>query len=139
MTTTEGSIVLMRRDLCNGKPEQFVSRLKAYLAGIPSKLRTHVSQYENYYHTIFYCIMSLIGLNVKVEYNTSSGFIDVIIETKDYIYIIELKVNGSAAVAMRQIEKKGYAAPFAMDPRKLFKVALGFSKKTASITSSIIF
>ncbi len=139
MTTTEGSIVLMRRDLCNGKPEQFVARLKAYLAGIPSKLRTHVSQYENYYHTIFYCIMSLIGLNVKVEYNTSSGFIDVVIETKDYIYIIELKVNGSAAVAMRQIEKKQYAAPFAMDPRKLFKVALGFSKKTASITSSIIF
>ena len=138
MTTTEGSIGLMRRDLSNGKPEQFMARLKAYLAGIPSKLRTHVSQYENYYHTIFYCIMSLIGLDVKVEYNTSSGFIDVIIETKDYIYIIELKVNGSAAVAMRQIEKKGYAAPFAMDPRKLFKVALGFSKKTASITSSII-
>ncbi len=135
---SEGSIVFMRRDLCNGKPEEFVARLKTYLAGIPSKLRVNVSKYENYYHTIFYCIMSLIGLDVKVEYNTSTGFIDVVIETKDYIYIIELKINGSATVAMRQIEKKQYAAPFALDSRKLFKVALGFSKKTASITSSII-
>lgn len=131
-------ITQMRQSLRNGRPEDFLSQLKTYLSSIPSKLRTRVSEYENYYHTIFYCIMSLIGLEINVEYNTSAGFIDVVIETKDYIYIIELKINGSAATAMRQIEKKHYAAPFALDARKLFKIGIGFSKKTANITSTQI-
>lgn len=128
-------INLMRGALLRGDPQDFVARLKAYLSGIPSDLRVHVSKYENYYHTIFYCIASLIGLDVNVEYNTSRGFIDMLIRTPEYIYVIELKVNGSAAVAMRQIEKMGYAEPFVTDPRTLYLIGLGFSKKTASISS----
>lgn len=125
----------MRQALLRGNPEDFVARLKAYLSGIPSELRINVSKYENYYHTVFYCIASLIGLDVNVEYNTSRGFIDMLIRTPEYIYIIELKVNGSATIAMRQIEKMGYAEPFATDSRTLYLIGLGFSKKTASISS----
>lgn len=125
----------MKIALSEGKPEDFVSLLKAYLSGIPSDLRINVAKYENYYHTIFYCIASLIGLDINVEYNTSRGFIDMLIRTRAYVYIIELKVNGSATVAMRQIEKMGYADPFATDPREVYLIGIGFSKKTASISS----
>lgn len=135
---SEAKIQQMRTSLTDGKPDKFVSLLKAYLSDIPSNLRVNVSKYENYYHTIFYCIASLIGLDVSVEYNTSQGFIDMLIKTSGFIYIIELKVNGSAATAIRQIEKKGYAEPFATDPRHLYQIGLGFSKKTATISSSKI-
>ena len=125
----------MRQAVLSGNPEDLVARLKAYLSGIPSELRKNVSKYENYYHTIFYCIASLLGLDVNVEYNTSRGFIDILIRTAEYIYVIELKVNGSAGMAMRQIERKGYADQFATDPRAIYLIGLGFSKKTASISS----
>lgn len=135
---SEAVIARMRDSLRKGRPEEFVALLRSYLAGIPSRLRVRVSQYENYYHTIFYCITSLIGLDVDAEYNTSRGFIDILVKTPDYIYVIELKVNGSAAIAMRQIEKMGYADQFSTDPRRLYLISLGFSKKTANLTSSKI-
>ena len=134
----DGTISLIRNDLKQGRPAEATDRLGAFLSGIPSRLRTNVSRYENYYHTIFYCIASLIGLDTDVEYNTSEGFIDMTIKTDRFIYVIELKINGDAEDAMRQIEEKHYAAPFATDPRRLFKVGLGFSRKTATIQTVII-
>ena len=131
-------VIHMRESLRKGDPERFVGLLRSYLSGIPSRLRTRVSGYENYYHTIFYCIASLIGLDTEVEYNTSEGFIDIVVRTSGYIYVIELKVNGSAATAMRQIEKRHYASPFATDPRPVYRIGLGFSKKTATISSFLI-
>ena len=93
---------------------------------------------ENYYHTIFYCLTKLIGLDVEAEYSTSDGFIDMLIKTSDYIYLIELKVNGTAEDAMAQIEEKHYAAPFDSDSRKVFKIGIGFSTETHNISSWII-
>lgn len=55
------------------------------------------------------------------------------IQTKDYIYILELKVDKSAEKALQQIEEKQYAAPFAADPRKLFKIGVRFSSKEHGI------
>ncbi len=132
------AITLMRESLKRGEPDKFIDQLKAFLAGIPSKLRTRIAQYENYYHTIFYCIASLIGLDVSVEYNTSEGFIDLLIRTSRYIYIIELKINGNAESAIQQIVDKHYTHPFTTDPRHLYKIGIGFSKETHNIDSFII-
>lgn len=137
-SNVEVAIIKMRETLKKGEPEKFIAQLKAFLAGIPSKLRTRVSKYENYFHTIFYCIASLIGLQVDVEYNTSEGFIDMLIRTPNFIYIIELKINGDAESAIKQIEEVHYADQFASDTRRLYKIGIGFSKKTSNITSVII-
>ena len=42
-------------------------------------------------------------------------------------------MNGTLEEAIRQIEEKGYAKPFAHDPRKLVKLAVNFSSKTRNI------
>ena len=39
----------------------------------------------------------------------------------------------TAAVALQQIEEKGYAQPFASDPRQLFKIGINFSTDTKLI------
>lgn len=130
--------VKMRRYLEEGEPEKFIIELKSYLSGIPSRLRSRVSRYENYYHTIFYCLVSLLGMNVEAEHNTSEGFIDLLIKTKEYIYIIELKVNGSAKDAIEQIDGKHYASKFDPDRRNIIKIGIGFSKSTGSIEDYII-
>ena len=68
-----------------------------------------------------------MGFYTQVELPTSDGRIDVVIQTTDYIYIIECKLDGSAEDALQQIESKNYAAPFAMDKRTIIKLGINFS------------
>lgn len=133
-----GTIYDMEDALEAGEPEQFVKLMNTFLADIPNQLHRYVAKYENYYHTIFYCLTKLMGLDVEAEYSTSEGFIDILVKTADYIYVIELKINGTADDAMRQIEERHYTAPFSADHRRMIKIGLGFSAETHSISSSLI-
>ena len=59
---------------------------------------------------------------------------DCIVEVPDYVYIFEFKLDGSAQEALQQIEEKGYARPYAADPRKLFRIGINFSSETGTIS-----
>lgn len=135
---TTSTLNAMIDALENGEPEGFVNCLKSYFAAIPPELKRRVSRYENYYHTVIYCLLSLLGLETRAEYGTGAGYIDLVIRTQDYVYVIELKLNGSANDALEQIERKNYCAPFMLDPRKLYSIGLGFSKEIQNIDSFII-
>ena len=67
-----------------------------------------------------YVMCKLMGQYVQVERHTSNGRMDIVVQTDKCVYIIELKMDASADEALQQIEEKGYAKPFAADPRKLF-------------------
>lgn len=59
----------------------------------------------------------------------------ILIQTSDYIYIIECKLDGSAEEAMQQIETKNYAPPFGMNKRTIIKLGINFSNKTRGVES----
>lgn len=89
---------------------------------------------ERYFHYTFYLIMRLISVyTVYTEKVQSHGRVDCVIETPDYVYIFEFKLDGTAAEAMQQIEDKGYAKEYASDKRKLYKIAAVFSSETGTI------
>ena len=71
----------------------------------------------------------------QVELPTSDGRMDVIIQTSNYIYIIECKLDGSAEEALQQIEEKNYASPFGMNKRTIIKLGINFSSKTRGVES----
>lgn len=131
-------LIDMKKNLQEGKPQDFIHSLKGYFANIPVDLKKRVSRYENYYHTIIYCLLSLLGLETKAEYGVAAGYVDLIIQTDSIIYIIELKLNGKASDAMQQIVDKGYCDPFIDDRRRIIRIAIGFSKKSQNITDYII-
>jgi hypothetical protein len=64
---------------------------------------------ENYFHTIIYLSLSLIGYNTKSELLNSRGRLDLALIFPDKVYIVEFKCNSSADVAINQIKEKGYA------------------------------
>ena len=78
-------------------------------------------------------IFDLLSQHVHTERQTSNGRIDLLLENKDYIYVIELKIDATADEALQQIEDVGYARPFTADPRKIFKIGVSFSTKTRRI------
>ena len=82
---------------------------------------------EVYFHNAISLLFMLMGFYVDVERRTTDGRIDMLVQTSDYIYIFEFKIDQSADVALNQIEEKGYAKAFDADKRKLFKVGVNFS------------
>ena len=124
--------------ILEGSPEKLISCLSSFLASIPSGLHKHTGRYESHYQLILYLLFRLIGTSVSVEYQTSDGFIDILIKTDRYIYLMELKVDGTASEALAQIEEKGYALPFSSDPRPLFRLGLSFDSKTKRIKEFLI-
>lgn len=111
-------------DLRTGHPEQFMQRMATLFADTDYKI---VGNSELYFQNAFYLVAKMMGFYTKVERTTSNGRMDLTIETNDYIYIVEFKLDGSAEAALQQINEKGYALPFAMDSRKLYKIGVNFS------------
>ncbi|MCM1109672.1 MAG: PD-(D/E)XK nuclease domain-containing protein [Clostridium sp.] len=75
----------------------------------------------------------MIGYDARAEYHTSEGSIDMVIPAGNYLYVIELKINGEAKDAMRQIETKRYAAQFDNNGRQVIKIGIGFARKSHTI------
>ena len=71
--------------------------------------------------------------NTLVERETSEGTSDCVRECPDYVYILEFKLNGSAAAALKQIEDKGYAKPYMADRRKVICLGINFSSEKGTI------
>ena len=123
-------------NLKKGNIEDFRIGLTSFLASIPYTMRRKENERERerYFHYTFYLIMRLIGVyTVYTEKVQSHGRVDCIVETPEYIYIFEFKLDGSVDDAMRQIEEKGYAREYESDNRKLYKIGAVFSSETGTI------
>ncbi|MDE7350879.1 MAG: ATP-binding protein [Muribaculaceae bacterium] len=131
----EGVVFKINKAIRNGDPDKMMKSLAAYFAGIPYDLKL---DNENNFHNAFYILTTLIGIDAKAEAHTSDGRIDLLIETPKYIYVIELKYDGTPEEALRQIEEKGYARKFAADSRKLFKIGVNFSSESRRIEGWIV-
>ena len=114
----------------NGQPEEFMTLLQAFYADADYQL---TGKLEVYFQNSLMVLFRLMGFYVEMERHTSRGRMDVTLQTKDYVYIMELKVDKSAGEALQQIEDRQYAAPFAADPRKLFKIGVCFSSEERGI------
>lgn len=118
------------KEIRGGKAEDFMRRMEAFFAQGDYAL---MGDKELYFQNAMYVFFMLLGLYVEVERHTTDGRMDMLVKTGEYIYIFELKMDGSAAAALRQIEDKGYARPFARDPRRLFKIGVNFSSQKGCI------
>lgn len=116
--------------ITEGNPKSFMQILSSLFANTSYQIQ---GETEKDFQYAMYIISALLGEYVQVERSTSNGRIDLIIQTKEFIYIFELKVNADADVALRQIDEKGYARPFEGDSRKLFKIGVNFSTATRRI------
>ena len=128
-TGNEGAPMYVRNfvlALRNGRPEQFMKRMQVLFADTDYKI---VGNAELYFQNAFYIVTKLLGFYTEVERTISDGRIDMIVKTKDYIYIFEFKYDQNADIALQQIENKGYAQPFVTDGRKIVKIGVNFSRE----------
>ena len=123
------------QDVESGNPERFMQRMKAFFADTSYQV---VGNAELYFQNAMYLVFKIMGFYTQVERPTSDGRIDAVIHTPDYIYIIECKLDRTAEEALRQINDSDYAAPFAMDKRRIYKIGVNFSSQTRGVEQWII-
>lgn len=111
--------------------EQALTLMRAYLAGVSYRLSNMT---ERDVQTIFYLVFSLIGSFIKVEEESAHGRADVVITLPSVVYVMELKFDGSADAALRQIDEKGYLIPYTADGKRLVKVGVNYSSEERTIT-----
>ena len=125
-------IISLDRCIEQGDTDGIQDILTALFASIPYTSLT--DPFEHYFETVIYLVFTLLGKYTKCEVHSAKGRADCIVETKDFVYIFEFKLDKSADEALSQIEEKGYAKPYAADLRKFYKVGVNFDSKERNIT-----
>ena len=109
---------------------KFIAALKRFYDKFPYTL---VNNNERHYQAVFFTILTLVGADVSPELPTSDGRIDMVMKTRQSIYVFELKYKRDAETAMEQINAKNYLKAFTDDRRRKYKVAINFSDDQRSI------
>ena len=110
---------------------RFFALFNTLLASINYEL--HIKQ-EKYYQTIFYLVFKLIGLEINAEVHTNQGRIDAVIETETAVYLLEFKLEETAAQALQQIRTKQYFARYQLTGKPLHLLGVRFDLPSRSIT-----
>ena len=126
----EFSVYQFVRDIRNGDTKSFMDRLTAFFAGNSYEIQGDL---ELYFQNVMSIMLKMMGLYVKTEYQTSNGRIDIVFDTDNYVYIIELKRDQSPEIALKQIEDKGYDKPFLASGKQIIRLGINFSSETKTV------
>ena len=115
--------------------EGALTALRAYLSGISNRLS---NKNERDFQTVFYLIFNLMGALIRVEEDSAIGRADAVLHLPTTVYVFELKYDGSATDALRQIDEKGYLIPYSADGKRLVKVGINYDSSLRTISEWII-
>jgi len=136
-TTQKEQFIRLHQYLAQDDIGQFIETTNAILSSIPyTQIRDEATPEVNelYYHTVFYLMVAASGVLVYSEVLSSHGRMDMAVEFKDKVFIIELKCNQSAEQAIRQISEKRYHEKYLQSGRKIYLLGINFNTKEKAIT-----
>ena len=138
MYAEEGDVAIAQMSVLirQGDMDGALRLLQEFLGTVPYCNNTN---YEGHYQQVLFIIFTLLThFVVDVEIHTPNGRVDVVMETEDTLYLIELKLNKSAQSAMQQINLKQYGQRFARCGKPIVKVGVNFDAKKGNIEDWII-
>ena len=132
------TILAMARALKRGDLPSALTELRSYIASLPYDIITRKEwmakkKKEAFYKLLMYVVFSLLNSKVDTEVKSVLGRADVVIKTKNDIYVLELKVDDTVDNALAQIDSKGYAIPYEADGRTITKCGVTISSEARNI------
>ncbi len=127
--STKGKTAMARMSVLirQNKMEEALQLLADFLKTVPYCDNTH---YEGHWQQVLFIMFALLtDYDIHVEHHTEKGRIDLTLETKAAVYVMELKFNKSVEEALAQIEAKHYADAFKLKDKPVVKVGLNFGLK----------
>ncbi len=114
-----------------------LSIIKAAIADLPTIVKKDMC--ENYYESVTHLMFRMTGFAVVSELQNVAGRSDVIVTTKDSVFIFELKMDKGADFesvvenALYQIDANGYSERFAVNGKTMYKIGVVFSSEGKGI------
>jgi len=94
-----------------------------------------VKDSEGHYQQLLFVVFSMMCQYTDVEVRTPQGRADLVMNARNKIYIIEVKINKNANFALDQINLKNYGERFLIQGKPIVKVGVNFdNEKTHNIT-----
>ena len=105
---------------------------QSYLAALPYDLSNKT---ERDFETLLRVMFDCIGIETQTEVRNARGRCDVVMKSRNTIYVIELKISSTATVdeALAQINEKDYLIPYWNDTRRKVKVGVTVNPDTRTI------
>jgi hypothetical protein len=128
----------MSVDLSQGNYDRALRLVQSFLASVPfmegdRAILADQQRCEAYYHRLLFIVFSLLHNGARAQVRQAVGMPDIVVTTRQYIYIIEVKLDSTPEAALRQIEEKQYAAPYLTEGKEIVKLGVNFSSETRSI------
>ncbi len=133
-TTTSGGhdFFAFHQELSSGEADKFMHRLKSLISTTTSE---HIRLKEEHFQNTLTVIFRMLGVTVHTEVHSARGRCDMIVECGRFIYIFEFKLDGNPSQALHQIKEKGYASPYASDPRTKILIGAVFSSNSRTLSA----
>ena len=133
------TVLKLYRALRSGDIAEAMAQISEILAGIiygntPSSEKGRPLR-EQYYQSVLYAVFRLLGIHAQAEVVCATGRIDMLVLTREHVYIFEFKVNtqGSAQDAIDQIKDREYFRAVRAEGRPVHLVGVSFDEKTRNI------
>jgi hypothetical protein len=108
-----------------------VELLQQLFAHVPYQLH---SKEEKFYHALLMMAFTSGGMNAQAEYSTDKGRIDIVLDMPSVIYVMEIKFNESADVALAQIEERRYYERFMGKGKDVILLGMAFKREPHNFT-----
>ncbi len=106
---------------------EIIAIINTAFATIPYDLWRGAS--ELHYHALVHLTFSLLGTYMQSEVHSAKGRCDALVQTPQYIYAFEFKLDESAEIALQQIEEKGYLTPYLQHSQQKIAIGINFSSE----------
>ena len=118
--------------------EAAMKAMQAFFASIPylefgEKELDDITKYEAYYEVLTYVVFSIFNCRTFTQVKVARGRSDVVVFMRDAVYVMELKMRGTAKEALDQIESKEYAIPYQAEGKPVVKIGIAFSQETKTV------
>ena len=128
---TTPMVVHLYRAFLTNDTAQIIRLIKSIFKNIPAQI--FLREAEAYYHSLIYLVFFYLGQYTQSEVNTNDGRLDCVVQSLTHIYILEFKLDASAAAALKQIKDRAYHEKYASDPRPKVLLGINFSSQQKTV------
>jgi hypothetical protein len=122
----------LKKTIATNDLDKFFTLIQGIFANMPYDMKVN----EGYFHSHIHLLLFLLDFEISSEVETNKGRIDSVIETDEYIHIIEFKLD-SSKLAIEQIKEKEYYQKYFLSDKKIILVGVAVDAKDRNIKSWI--
>lgn len=129
---SQSVMISIKKSLEKGDMERLILLINTLFSTIPHQL--FLQKQEAFFHAVLHLCFSGIGLLVQSEVSTSKGRVDTVVHTTDRVYVIEFKLDSSAASALEQIRNRRYGSPYLGQEKEVIALGINFGSAEKEVT-----